>query len=192
MKVVFGHGGFGNTLRIEISDAVLATAETVLERLNDLATEFDAQFSANLAIIDGPGDYGQNRVWLAISAGPNIEVMNANDEVSMALSGKTMGEIILESGGWEGPNVISYDDVRDMPNIYVDTMVSGEDIFYKDKFFHPQRHVDKWVAYVLDISTTNEEYEAIMVAGRAYEDIIGEEADRWEKETKEEEERHDD
>lgn len=186
MKVVFGHGSFGITLRVEISDEMLATAEAILERFEALALEFDAEFCANLAVQSGPGDYGRDNVWLSIVAGPDVETPPTHEEIISALTGQLKNSIILESGGPEGPNAVSYEDVRDIPNIYVDDLVGGEGVSYVGEFFHPKRDMERWVAYARDISTTDEEYGVIMEAGRTYEAMLALSADEWEKDVKRE------
>lgn len=181
MKVVFGHGSFGNILRIEISDELLAKAVVILEQLEAMSIIYDAQFSANLLVqgSDDPGDYGVNKVWLAISAGPEIEVENAHDLVIRVLTGETVGDIMIESGGPEGPNAVSYTDVREMPDIYVDNLVAGgaDDVERN----YPGRDQEWWRCYVRDISTTDGEHAAIMMAGQKYV----KEVKKWEQEEKE-------
>ena len=181
MKVVFGHGSFGTTLRVEVSDELLAKAVVILEQLEAMAVLYGAQFSANLDVqgSNDPGDYGVNKVWLSISAGPEIEVSNAHDLIVLALTGQTIGDIMLESGGPEGPNAVSYTDVREMPNIYVDSMVSaGADDVERN---YPGRNQEWWLEHVREISTTDEEYEAIMLAGVEYV----KQSKKWEQEEKE-------
>ena len=174
MKVVFGHGSFGTTLRIEVSDELLAKSVVILEQLEAMAVLYGAQFSANLDVqgSDDPGDYGVNKVWLAISAGPEIEVANAHDLIVLALTDQTIGDIMIESGGPEGPNAVSYTDVREMPDIYVDRLVAGgaDDVERN----YPDKTQEWWFDYVKEISTTDEEYEVIILAGAEYVEQVKE------------------
>ncbi len=132
----------------------------------------------------GPGDYGRDNVWLAITAGPNVEAVNAHDEVIMALTGEELNAIMIESGGPEGPNIISYMDVREMPDIYVDSMVAGDFMLWMDE--KSVRDEEQWLKYVKDISTNDEEYNSIIVAGLEYEKMMQEEEARWKRELEEE------
>lgn len=121
MKIVFGMGSFNTPLRIELSDSLIEKAEQILRDIERLVEKYQCEFSSDLAVQgqDDPSDYGRSRVWLHISAGPAVVEISAYKELYQTLTDKRPSSIILESGGPEDPNIIDYDDIRDIPNLYI-------------------------------------------------------------------------
>ena len=166
MKIIFSTGSFGIPLRVEVSYDLLQKAVEILTEIGFLAEKFNTEFSASLSVQgeEDPGDYYENEVWLEISAGPGVRTPSAHDELISALTGEFPGDIVLMSGGPEGPNAVSYTDVREMTNIYVETMVAGKHYDILSGYSTQE----KWESYVREIATTDEEYDAIIQAGVDY------------------------
>ena len=166
-KVVFGTGAFGTPLRVEISDEHIQKASEILLVLENLVEEYDCEFEANISIREEEEEnYGAGTLWLSIEAGPDTEVKHSAEILEQLLTGETPNAIILKGGGPEGPEIIDYMDIRDMPDLHISEMMSYYVYDAQDK---PNGMNEGWIEEVLKpLCESDEEYEALIQAGKDY------------------------